>query len=62
MAGSKVNMSTLWSSFGAMLAEWTSSNGGGVFLMSGGGFANNGAYSVPFGAQFGATQKAFMKK
>ena len=45
-----------------MLAEWTSSNGGGVFLMSGGGFANNGAYSVPFGAQFGATQKAFMKK
>ena len=55
-------MTPLWSSFGAVLAEWTSSNGGGVFLMSGGGFANNGAYSVPFGAQFGATQKAFMKK
>jgi len=60
IAGCSVNFATLWSTFGAMLEEWTAS-GGGVFLMSGGGFALNGAYSVGFGAQFGSTQKAFMK-
>jgi len=60
VAGCSVNFATLWASFGAMLEEWTASSGG-VFLMSGGAFANNGAYSVGFGAQFGSTQKAFMK-
>jgi len=60
VAASNVNFGTLWCTFGTMLEQWTASSGG-VFLMSGGGFAQNGAYSVGFGAQFGATQKAFMK-
>lgn len=60
VAACNVNFGTLWSTFGTVLEGWTASDGG-VFLMSGGGFAQNGAYSVGFGAQFGATQKAFMK-
>ena len=60
IAANNVNFGTLWCTFGTMLEQWTASSGG-VFLMSGGGFAQNGAYSVGFGAQFGSTQKAFMK-
>ena len=59
-AGCALNFGTLWASFGAVVGSWVDGDGG-VFMMSGGGFANNGAYSVNFGAQFGSTQKAFMK-
>ena len=59
ISGVNINFASLWASFGAVIDSWESS--GGVFLMSGGGLAANGAYSVGFGAQFGAIQKSIMK-
>merc|ERR1712146_502702 len=59
MSGVNINFASLWASFGAVIDSWEAS--GGVFLMSGGGLAANGAYSVGFGAQFGAIQKSIMK-
>ena len=61
VAGCNVNFATLWTAFGAVLPEWLASEGGGGFIMSGGGLASNGAPAAQFGAQFGATQKAFVK-
>ncbi len=35
--------------------------GSGCFLLTGGGFAENGAWSAPFGLQFGAAAKAYYR-
>lgn len=56
-----LNITSLHIAFGALLPLWRLRGTGGSFMMSGGGFAENGAYSVPYGMQLGAATKSYMK-
>ena len=54
------NITSLHVAFNHLLPRWQES-GGGTFLLSGGGLAANGAYSVGFNFQFGAAAKSYFK-
>ncbi|NLR89770.1 SDR family NAD(P)-dependent oxidoreductase [Flammeovirga agarivorans] len=59
-AGININYGALWTSFTTCLPHWEKENSG-IFMMSGGSLADNGAYSVGFNAQFGSAAKSFIK-
>jgi 3-oxoacyl-[acyl-carrier protein] reductase len=55
-----VNITSVHVTFGWLLPHFQA-RGSGTFLLSGGGFAENGAWSVGVGFQFGAPSKAYYK-
>lgn len=59
-AATNVNIVSMHAAFNYLLPLWQA-DGGGTFLLSGGGLSVNGAYSVPFSLQFGAASKSYFK-
>jgi NAD(P)-dependent dehydrogenase (short-subunit alcohol dehydrogenase family) len=59
--GVAVNITSLHVSFNHFLQKWKNAERPGRFLVTGGGFEANGAYSVSFGLQFGSAAKSYYK-
>eukprot|EP01038_Epipyxis_sp_PR26KG_P011066 gene11066-14853_t len=55
-----INTVSIHVAFATLLPSWKAA-GKGVFLMTGGGLANNGAWSVGMNMQFGAPTKSYMR-
>lgn len=55
-----INITSLHVAFNAALPLFKAA-GKGAFFTSGGGFGVNGAWGVPYGAQFGAAAKAYFR-
>ena len=58
-AATNINIHSLHAAFHAVLPAWRAAKRG-CFLTTGGGLANNGAYSVGLGFQFGSAAKAYV--
>ncbi len=56
-----VNVVSLHVTFNHFLAHWKKNGSAGRFVMTGGGFSRNGAWSIGIGAQAGAAAKAYFK-
>ena len=56
-AAVNINITSVHVAFYTMLPLWKAA-GKGTFLLTGGGLANNGAWSVGMGMQFGSPTKA----
>jgi 3-oxoacyl-[acyl-carrier protein] reductase len=59
-SAANVNITSMHSAFGALLPAWREAHSG-RFLLTGGVFGNNGAWSVGFNFQFGAAAKAYFR-
>ena len=59
-AGVDISITSPNVAFRALLPGWKKS-GKGAFFLSGGGYANNGAWSVGLGHQFGSPVKSYFK-
>lgn len=59
--GININIVSFHVAFNHLAAKWQQRNSGGKFISTGGAFGENGAWSVPYGAQFGAATKAYLK-
>ncbi len=59
-AGINVNIVSLHTAFATLLPLWKE-RGSGTLVLTGGGFAENGAWSIGVGMQFGAPTKAYFK-
>ncbi len=56
-----INVTSVHTSFGALLPLWRARSTGGTFMLSGGSLGDNGANSVGYGLQFGAAAKAYFQ-
>jgi len=59
-SGIAINITSLHVAFNSLLPSWKAAKKG-TFLLTGGGFGNNGAWSVGYGYQFAASTKAYFK-
>jgi len=60
ISNTHINVTSLHAAFNAALPVFRAA-GKGAFFTSGGGFGTNGAWAVPYGAQFGAAAKAYFR-
>lgn len=59
--GININIVSFHVVFNTLVTKWQERESGGRFLSTGGGLGENGAWSVPYQAQFGAATKAYFK-
>jgi len=56
-----INITSVHTSFSALLPLWRGRGTGGIFMLSGGGLGDDGAKGAAYGLQFGAAAKAYFR-